>query len=98
MVVSHMPHNRGISIWQRTWCKSVECARIYPPLISVGVAPPPMHLLCWESFVFLLLITVKVRDSFTSSTCFLICLWCCHMTQVSVVAPLANPMVGMSHS
>ena len=74
-VVSHMPHNWGISIWQRTWCKSVECARIYPPVISVGVAPPPIHLFCWESFVFLLIMTVKVRASFTSSTTlFLICL------------------------
>jgi len=75
MVVSQMPHNWDISNWQRTWCKSVECARIYPPLISVvGVVPPPIHLLCWESFVFLLFITVKVRASFTSSTWFLICL------------------------
>src|SRR5882724_10627375 len=109
-----MSHIWGISIWQRTWCKSVECARVHPPLISVGVAPPPIHLLCWEIFVFLLLMTLKVRASFTSSTLFLssvlwcckaqpgvamVAVWgCCNMTQVSVVAPLANIMLGMSHS
>src|SRR5882724_5443994 len=70
MAVSHMPHIRGISIWQRTWCKSVECARVHPPLTSVGVALPPIHLLCWESFEFLLSMTVKVRASLTSSTLF----------------------------
>src|SRR5882724_9199423 len=73
-----------MSIWQRTWCKSVECGRVHPLLTSVGVAPPPIHLLCWESFVFLLSMTVKVKASFTSRALFsLICLvvlqssnWC----------------------
>src|SRR5882724_5050859 len=73
-----------MSIWQRTWCKSVECGRVHPLLTSVGVEPPPIHLLCWESFVFLLSMTVKVRAAFTSSTLFsLTCLvvlqssnWC----------------------
>ena len=47
-----------------------ECARVYPCLTSVGVAPPPSQLLCGESFVFLLSMTVKVRAPFTSGTLF----------------------------
>jgi len=77
IVVSCMPHNWDISIWQRTWCKSVECARVHPPLTSVGVAPPPIYLLCWEIFVFRCM-TVKMRASFTSVLYFLSSvLWCC---------------------
>jgi len=96
--VSHMPHNWGISIWQSASQLSVP--EFYPPLISVGVAPPSIHLLCWESFVFLLLMTVKVRASFNIQYYLIshLSLWCCNMTEVSVVAPLANLMLGMLHS
>jgi len=68
-----MPHNWG-DLVQVSWvCQSTPSSD-----------PPLIHLLCWESFVFLLSMTVKVRASCTSSTLFsLICLvvlqssnWC----------------------
>src|SRR5882724_11890837 len=112
MAVSHMPHIRGISIWQRTWCKSVECARVHPPLTSVDPTT-------YSSIVLGTLCIPAVNDSegegfihiqyFILSSVLWCCkaqtgvpmvaFWgCCNMTQVSVVAPLANQMLGMSHS
>jgi len=69
MVVSCMPHNWGISIWQRTGASQLSVPE-YTSSDFCRVAPPPI-VYCW---VFLLLMTVKVRASFTSSTWYLICI------------------------
>src|SRR5882724_4515749 len=82
-----MPHNGGTSIWQRTWCKSVECARIYPPLISVGVAPPPICLLLGklciptvdksegEGFIHIQYLISHLSCGATTLQCLLLPLW-----------------------
>jgi len=83
IVDSHIPHNWGISTWQRTWCKSVEYARVHPPLSSVGKAPPPICLLCWESYVSLLSMTVKARASIHIQYFILSSvLWCCKSSKL----------------
>jgi len=68
ILVSCMPHNEAFQYGKGPGASQLSVQNI--PCSDFCRVPHTYYLLFWESFLFLLLMTVKVKASFTSSTDF----------------------------